>query len=222
VKSKLLAGASAALLSLSIMSGTPALAQMELQDTVKSQLIALGYLPDDWMISEAQALELQNVVSGADTEDVKRQRIEQIMGDAIAEPASTMTPTERAMAALDDTVRTQLIALGFLPDDWMISEAQALEMQNVLSGGDTEDVKRQRVEQIMGDAIAAPMPTTTPTEQAVAALEESVRTQLIALGFLPADWTISEGQALELQNVVNSTDSDQLKQDRVKQIMGIN
>jgi hypothetical protein len=204
------------------MSGTPALAQMELQDTVKSQLIALGYLPGEWMISEAQALELQNVLSGADTEDEKRQRIEQIMGDAIAEPASTMTPTERAMAALDETVRTQLISLGYHPADWMISEAQALELQNVLSGADAEDVKRQRVEQIMGDAIAAPMPTTTPTERAVAALEESVRTQLIGLGFLPSDWMITEGQALELQNVLNSTDSDQLKQDRVKQIMGIN
>lgn len=81
MKTKLIAAASAGLLSLSLMAGVPAVAQAQLEDSVTAQLISLGFQPADWVITEEQALELQNVLSSADSDDAKRARVEQIMDD---------------------------------------------------------------------------------------------------------------------------------------------
>ena len=79
MKIKLMAAASAALLSLSMMAGTPAVAQGTLDDAVTAQLISLGFTPDDWVITEEQTLELQNVLSSADSDDEKEARVRSIM-----------------------------------------------------------------------------------------------------------------------------------------------
>lgn len=68
----------------------------------------------------------------------------------------------------------------------------------------------------MGDQAAAePMP---PQPQ----LDDAVNAQLVGLGFMPSDWTLTEEQQIELQNVLSSTASEQSKQDQVRQIVEIN
>src|SRR5690606_183276 len=79
MKLKLTAAASAALLSLALMAGTPAVAQGTLDDAVTAQLISLGFTPDDWVMTEEQVLELQNVLSSTDSDDEKSARVRNIM-----------------------------------------------------------------------------------------------------------------------------------------------
>jgi hypothetical protein len=126
-----------------------------------------------------------------------------------------------AQSAFDDATTTRLNALGFYPSDWAVTPEQALEIETIVRSSENDQAKEQQIRLIMGDALNMPA-TETPNERAAAALEESVTTQLISLGFQPSDWVITESQALELQNVVSSTDSDQAKQGRVRQIMGMN
>lgn len=79
MKIKLMAAASAALLSLSMMVGTPAVAQERLDDAVTAQLISLGFTPGDWVMTEEQVLELQNVLSSTDSDDEKQAQVRNIM-----------------------------------------------------------------------------------------------------------------------------------------------
>lgn len=79
MKIKLMAAASAALLSLSMMAGVPAIAQERLDDAVTAQLISLGFTPDDWVMTEEQTLELQNVLSSGDSDDEKEAQVRSIM-----------------------------------------------------------------------------------------------------------------------------------------------
>lgn len=59
MKSKSILTATAALLSLSLLAGTPALAQTQaLDDAVTAQLVTLGFLPGDWVLTEEQMLEI--------------------------------------------------------------------------------------------------------------------------------------------------------------------
>ena len=80
MKSKLIAAGSAALLSLSLIAGAPVLAQAMLDDAVTAQLVDLGFLPADWVITEAQLIELQNVLSSTESEQLKQDQVKKIMG----------------------------------------------------------------------------------------------------------------------------------------------
>ena len=77
---KITAAASAAFLSLALMAGVPAVAQTQLEDSVTAQLVSLGFQPADWVITEEQALQLQNVLSSNDSDEEKRAQVEQIVG----------------------------------------------------------------------------------------------------------------------------------------------
>jgi hypothetical protein len=80
VKSKAITAASAAILSLALMAGTPALAQMELDEAVNGQLISLGFVPGDWVLTEEQVIELQNVLASNDTDGEKQEQVRKIVG----------------------------------------------------------------------------------------------------------------------------------------------
>ncbi len=80
MKNKAIAAASAALLSVSLLAGAPALAQAQLDDAVSAQLISLGFMPADWVITEEQSLELQNVLSSNETDEIKQGQVRKIMG----------------------------------------------------------------------------------------------------------------------------------------------
>lgn len=222
MNNKVLAAASAALLSAALVVGTPTVAQVQLDDAVSAQLIQLGFTPADWVITQEQALEIMNVVNSTDSDQGKQGRIREIMGDAIVEAGPVGTPAERAAVALEESVSTQLVGLGFTPANWNITQDQALQIMNVVNSNESDESKRDQIRQIMGDDIVEAVPAGTPAERAAQELEESVTAQLIALGFQPSDWVITQEQALELQSVVSSTESDTTKQGQVRQIMGIN
>jgi hypothetical protein len=143
MKIKAITAASAAILSLSLLAGTPALAQTQaLDDAVTAQLVTLGFLPGDWVLTEEQMLEIQNVVSSNEPDGEKQEQVKRIVGEQAAAPA-----VERDM--LDDAVTAQLVALGFLPGDWELSEGQLVELQNVLSSTASEQSKQDQDRQIV-------------------------------------------------------------------------
>jgi hypothetical protein len=144
MKNKAITAASAAFLSLSLLAGTPAMAQTQaLDDAVTAQLVTLGFLPGDWVLTEEQMLEIQNVVSSNEPDGDKQEQIKRIVGDDVAAAPVVV----RDM--LDDAVTAQLVALGFLPDDWVLTEGQLVELQNVLSSTASEQSKQDQVRQIV-------------------------------------------------------------------------
>jgi hypothetical protein len=54
------------------MAGTPALAEMELDEAVNGQLISLGFVPGDWVLTVEQVIELQYVLASNDTDGEKQ------------------------------------------------------------------------------------------------------------------------------------------------------
>ncbi len=144
MKRKAIAAVSAALLSLSLAAGTPAVAQAQLDDAVQAQLVALGFLPADWMLTQEQVLELQNVLGSTENDGEKQAQVRQIVGDA-ADPEPVPPQPQ-----LDDAVNAQLVGLGFMPSEWTLTEEQQIELQNLLSSNESDDTKKAQVRQIVG------------------------------------------------------------------------
>jgi hypothetical protein len=79
---KTLTTVSAAALSLSLIAGAPALAQQQLGNQIADRLVAMGFNVDEiGMVSEEQALEIENVLNTSDDDQTKKTRIEEILAE---------------------------------------------------------------------------------------------------------------------------------------------
>jgi hypothetical protein len=81
MKLRTLGVVSAAALSLSLLAAIPASAQSaQLEADVAAQLTELGFNTDEMMVTDEQVLEIENVLNSDDEDDIKRQRVEEIVG----------------------------------------------------------------------------------------------------------------------------------------------
>jgi hypothetical protein len=84
MKTGLLAAVAAAIIGLSVVSGAPSFAQVsaEQRDSVNNGVSMLGgvEIADIAALSDDQILNIQLVLDGTDTDEVKRDRIKEILG----------------------------------------------------------------------------------------------------------------------------------------------
>ena len=142
----LLSAASAAALSLALVAGTPILAQ-GLDDAAARGLAQLGVqAPPTESLSTAQVAAIQNVLSSTDADDVKRARIEQILGNEA-------TATGRlGVRQLQSSVAEGLASLGIDAEGVeALSLEQLAQIENVMASSDADETKRARIGQIMAE-----------------------------------------------------------------------
>lgn len=169
MKRILFAAVSATALATGFMAATPTpvMAQMmaqQLQDSVTNGMAQLGM--DTRMVGMMTLMQLQEIeltLNGTDTDEVKMGRIETVMADASMMPGGMGTMSSEGMASggmsgmsgasgLEEIVRTDLAQLGISDevDVNALTVGQLSEVTLVMNGTDTDDVKRGRVEQILG------------------------------------------------------------------------
>ena len=115
--------------------------------------------------------EITNVLASTDADDLKRARIEEILGNEA-------TATGRlGVAQLQDSVGRDLASLGIDAESVdMLTLSQLGQIENVMAGSDTNDVKKMRVEEIIGGEA------TATGRLGVAQLQDSVAADLASLG----------------------------------------
>ncbi len=168
MKSRMFSAVSAAAISLTLFAGAASaqdLGLQQLQDTATMSLSQLGI--DTTMIDSLTLEELtliQGITSGSETDMVKSDRIGTVMRDAEARiaaggavvptgtvgdvQASDMTST----VVLEASVGQELAKLGM--EEIVVenlSDQQLMEIQNVSSGTQSEDVKKQQIELILAN-----------------------------------------------------------------------
>ena len=206
----LLSAANAAALSLALVAGTPILAQ-GLDDAAARGLAQLGIqAPPTESLSTEQVAQIQNVLSSTDADDAKRARIQEILG------LSEATATGRlGVRQLQASVGADLASIGIDTSGLdMLTLGQLAQIENVMSGGDPDDIKRMRVEEIIGGEA------TATGRLGVGQLQSSVAAGLASLG-IDAEGVeaLSLEQLAQIENVINSSDSNDSKRGRIDQIM---
>jgi hypothetical protein len=210
VRLKLLTAASAAALTLSLLSGAPVLAQaQQLDESTVAGLENIGIDTAGLVISEDQAGQIEDVLASGDEDAVKRAQVEEILGGpaaATGQPGSGQLP---------DSAATDLAQLGIDTEGvGTLSQEQLASIENVMASNDSDEIKRAQIEDILGEGA------TATDERGVTQLQDSVMTDLARLGVdTSAVETLTVSQLAELQNVLASTDSDQEKQRQAEEIL---
>jgi hypothetical protein len=191
------------------MIGTPVAAQ-GFTDATASGLARLGIqAPPVETMTVAQQAEITNVMASSDDEATKRMRIQQILGNEA-------TQTQRlGVGQLQSSVGSDLAAIGVDASGVdMLTLSQLAQIENVMSGGETDSIKKMRVEEIIGGEA------TATGRLGVAQLQDSVAADLASLG-VDADGVeaLSLSQLAQLENVFGSTVTDEAKRAQIVTIM---
>ena len=199
------ASATALILALS----APAFGQ-GFNDAAAAGLAKLGIqAPAVETLTTEQVAEITNVLASTDADDLKRTRIEGILGNEA-------TATGRlGVAQLQDLVGRDLASLGIDAESIdMLTLSQLGQIENVMAGSDTNDVKKMRVEEIIGGEA------TATGRLGVAQLQDSVATDLASLGIdAEAVESLTLSQLGQIENVMASSDSPEVKKERVDRIL---
>lgn len=199
---------SAAAVSLSLLAA-PAFAQ-GFNDAAAAGLAKLGIqAPPVESMTNEQVAAITNVLNSSDTDAVKTAHIKNILGNE-----ATMTGN-LGVAQLRDSAAADMAALGMdaeVVDGLTLSQLGQIEL--VMSGSDPDDIKRARVEEIIGNEAVA------TGRLGVAQLQDSAAADLAALG-LDAEVveTLTISQLGQIENVMSSSDTDDQKRERVQMIV---
>jgi hypothetical protein len=197
-------------LALSLALAAPPLFAQGFDDATAAGLAKLGVqAPPVEALSVEQRAEITNVISSTDPDDIKRQRIALILGEEA-------TATGRlGVGQLQSSVGAELAQLGV--DASMVDSltlSQLAQIENVMSGNDPDDVKKLRVEEIIGGEA------TATGRLGVAQLQDSVGADLAKLG-IDADGveSLTLTQLGQIENVVSSGATDDEKRAQIEMIM---
>jgi hypothetical protein len=176
------------------LAGAP-LAAQGFDDATAAGLAKLGIQgPPVEALSVEQQAEIQNVLNSGDTDDAKRAQIDLILGEQA-------TATGRlGVGQLQSSVGAGLAQLGVDASGVdQLTLAQLAQIENVLAGGEADDVKRMRIEEIIGGEA------TATGRLGVAQLQDSVAADLAKLG-MDAEGveTLTLSQLGRLENVLAS------------------
>lgn len=117
---------------------------------------------------------------------------------------------------LDETTATGLSVLGVQAPVEALSTDQVARIQNVLGSTDDDTTKRERIELILAETEADPMPGYS-----VAQLRDSVTADLAGLGFATDDiGYLTLDQMGQIENVVGSGEPRDAQVSRIEQILG--
>jgi hypothetical protein len=199
---------SAAALSLALIAA-PAFAQ-GFNDAAAAGLARLGIqAPAIETLTTEQVAQITNVINSSDTDEIKRSRIDLILGEEA-------TATGRlGVRQLQDSVSADLAALGVDTEGVdMLTLSQLGQLQNITSSSDTDEVKKAQIEEVMGGEA------TATGRLGVTQLQDSATAELAALGVdAEVVETLTVSQLGQIENVMSSSDSDQQKKMRIEQIV---
>ena len=205
---RLLTAVSAAALSLSLLAAVPAGAQeQQLSDSAATGMSALGMDTTGVMVTADQAAMIENVLGSTDQDDIKRGRIQQILGNEA-------TATGRlGTGQLRSSVSADMAALGM--DTSMIDTLQVEQLaaiENVSGSQYTDDQKRQQITEIVGGNI--------PGAGAMGANDDAVMADVASLGIDTSKiGVLSADQMTQIQTVLSGTEADDIKRGRINQII---
>jgi hypothetical protein len=199
---------SAAAMSLALIAA-PAFAQ-GFDDAAAAGLARLGIqAPAIETLTTEQVAQITNVINSSDTDEIKRSRIDLILGEEA-------TATGRlGVRQLQDSVSADLAALGVDTEGVdMLTLSQLGQLQNITSSGETDEIKKAQIEEVMGGEA------TATGRLGVTQLQDSATAELAALGVdAEVVETLTVSQLGQIENVMSSSDSDQQKKMRIEQIV---
>ena len=191
------------------LGATPLVAQ-GYDDATAAGLAKLGVqAPPVEMLSVEQQAEIQNVIASTDPDDIKRQRIGLILGEE-------GTGVGRfGVGQLQSSVGADLAQIGVDASQVdSLTLSQLAQIENVMSGDDPDDVKKLRVEEIIGGEA------TATGRLGVAQLQDSVGADLAKLG-VDAEGvdSLTLSQLGQIENIVGSSATDDEKRAQIGLIM---
>ncbi len=205
---KFLTAVSAAALSLSLLATVPAGAQeQQLSDSSAIGMSALGIDTTGVVVTADQSAMIENVLGSSDQDDIKRGRIQQILGNEA-------TATGRlGTGQLRSSVSSDMAALGLdtsMVDTLQVEQLAAIE--NVTGSQYTDDQKRNQITEIVGGNI--------PGAGAMGANSDAVMADVASLGIDTSKiGMLSAEQMTQIQTVLSGTDAENIKRGRVEQII---
>jgi hypothetical protein len=209
VKRTLLSAVSAAALSLSLMNGMPAAGQ-GLDDAAARGLAALGVqAPALATLTTEQVAQIQNILSSTDTDETKRARIQEVLGNEA-------TATGRlGVAQLQDSVSAEMASLGL--DTSMVPSltlTQLAQIEAAMSTNDADDIKKAKVGEIIGGEAVATQ------RLGVQQLKDSTAADMARLGIDTEGLdSLTLAQIAQIENVMSSAGTDEEKRAQVGRIM---
>ena len=191
------------------LGATPLVAQ-GYDDATAAGLAKLGVqAPPVETLSVKQQAEIQNVIASTDPDDIKRQRIGLILGE-------DGTGVGRfGVGQLQSSVGAELAQIGIDASQVdSLTLSQLAQIENVMSGDDPDDVKKLRVEEIIGGEA------TATGRLGVAQLQDSVGADLAKLG-VDAEGvdSLTLSQLGQIENIVGSSATDDEKRAQIGLIM---
>jgi hypothetical protein len=200
---------SAAALSLALL-GAPGFAQ-GFNDAAAAGLAKLGIqAPAVESLTTEQVAQITNVLNSSDTDEIKKAAIEEILG-------GEATATGRlGVRQLQDSVSADMAALGMDTEGvGMLTLSQLGQIQNITSSGDSDDVKKAAIEEVMGGEA------TQTGQLGISQLQDSAAADLAALG-IDAEMveTLTVTQLGQIENVMASSDTDESKKAQIQTIVG--
>jgi hypothetical protein len=209
VKRSLFSAASAAALSLALLSAGP-VASQGFDDTTARGLAVLGIsTPPVETLSTDQVAQIQNVINSTDNDETKKDRIKQILGNQA-------TNTSRlGVAQLQDSVAADLAQLGIdasaVPS---LTLTQLAQIEAAMSTNDTADIKKAKVGEIIGgEAVHT-------GRLGVAQLKDSTAADMARIGVdTEVLDSLTLAQIARIENVMSSAGTDAEKKAQVETII---
>lgn len=146
---------------------------------------------------------------------MQRRLLSAVSAAALAIAPVACAPAFAQSSQTVDSVETGLQELGVETSVGELTPEQTLEIEAVLTGDDADQTKVQRIERIVSmDG------TDAPGRLGVQQLHDSVTAELAELGIEdPGTDMLSLSELAQVETVLNSTDPDDLKRERIQGIL---
>jgi hypothetical protein len=184
----------------------------QLTDSAEAGLAQLGFDTSNiGVITVEQAAQIENVIGGTESDEIKVARIDALLGH----PGDAEVPQPLGVQQLEDSVAADMAALGIDAEGVrMLTLSELAQIENVVNSTDEVDTKRQRIAEIVDGADGS-----GATAWGVAQLQSSVSSEMAKLGLDAEVDAFSLQELAQIENVVNSSDPDDTKRNRIEQIL---
>jgi hypothetical protein len=197
---------SAAALSVALLAA-PAFSQ-GFTDAAAAGLAKLGIQAPVESLTTEEVAQITNILSSTDSDQAKKMHIANILGNEATATGRLGVEQMRSSATSD------LAMLGITADVDTLTLSQLSEIQNVVAGGESNDVKKARVEEILGNEA------TATGRLGVVQLQDSAAADLAAIGVdSETVGLLTISQLGQIENVMSSSASDSEKRAQVEKII---
>lgn len=178
-------------------------------DSAAAGLAKLGISAPVDSLTNDQVAQITNILASSDTDAIKKSHIESVLG------RNEATATGRlGVAQMRSSATSDLAQLGIQADVDTLTLSQLGQIQNVVASNDSTDVKKQRVEGIIGNEA------TATGRLGVGQLQDSAAADLAAIGVdAEAVEMLTISQLAQIENVMGSNATDDSKRAQVEKII---